>query len=306
MNRKRVIEECIEYFRSSQWRELVQLIQERDMDHIHVWVDSHLHPYESLVRLVRGYLALRGWEAYRQVMRLSPKPGYATLYGFVLRDKAHFDMFQRFTPETPLAPMVPVAGERGANLRVWWDRDIRRFQDQFRWRRLSSKEEAEVADFFKRGKHWQRALDYVVDPDVMHVHCNIETSVHPNTLRKYALADLEARGWTVAHAIHSIFNAGGHDSGKIIFLGMKPERTYDIAYYHNPDLLIQVNTQETRMVGDEGTGKEFYLMRLSVLERELAKHKLIVLTEAEIDQILKATKDFDSRSPYSWRFVPRD
>jgi len=305
-SRKEIVESCIEYFRCPQWRDVTQLIQERDLNHLHIWIDSCLHPYDSLAPLVRGYVAQRGWGAYRATMRLSARPGYATLYGFCMPDKAHFDMFQRFATDTILAPMVPEYGERGGNLRVWWDHDIKRFQAQFAWRpSLTKHEEQEVEEFFKSGKHWKKALDYVQDPDVTHVHCNIETSVHPLVLRKYAMEDLARRGWTLAHAIFSIFNGGGYDSGKLIFLGMKPERTYDIAYYHNPNVLIQPNTQETRMQGDPGTGNEFYLMRVSVLEqRELAKHKMITLTKDEIDTILKATKEFDHLSPYSWRFIP--
>jgi hypothetical protein len=222
-----------------------------------------------------------------------------------LEDKINFEMYCRLTPETTLAPMPAALGERGANLRVWTDQDIRRFQEQFEWRDVSPAEEAEVAAFFREGKHWQRALDYVVDPDLMHVHCCVETSVHPDILRNHAMADLTARGWSIKHAIHSVFDGGGKDSGKIIFLGLKPERTFDIAYYYNPNTLIQVNTQGTdQWSGGEGSGNEYYLVRVSTLERELARHQLRQLTGDEIEQILNATAAFDARSAYSWRIVP--
>ncbi len=304
MDRKRIIQETIEYFRSPQWRDIVQVVQERDMNHMHVYVDTSLDLRDSLRPLVKGSFQRRGWEVYRDIDIMADKPGRAALYGINLEDKINFEIYCRLTADAVLAPMPPALGERGGNLRVWTERDIRRFHEQFRWRELSPAEETEVADFFTHGKHWQRALDYVVDPDVMHVHCNVEASVHPDVLRKCALQDLATRGWTVKHAIHSIFNGGGYDSGKVIFLGLKPPRTYDIAYYYNPNVLLQVNTQETHMVGGEGTGNEFYVVRVSTLQRELAKHSFHALTPAEIQQILDTTASFDTRSAYSWRIVP--
>jgi len=303
MDRKRLIEETIEYFRSNQWKDVVQLVQERDMNHIHVYVDTSLHPYDSLGPLVKGYFRKRGWEVYRDIKRLGAKPGVVALYNIDLEDKISFEIYCRLTSDVVLSPTPPGLGERGGNLRVWTDRDIRRFQEQFNWRDLSSDEETEIAEFFRSGKHWQKALDYIMDPDVVHIHCNIETSVHPSILRRHGLEDLSNRGWTVKHAIHSIFNGGGLDVGKIIFLGLKPEKTYDIAYYYNPDVLIETNTQETRMHGDEGTGNEFFVLRVSAAEKELAKHKFHTLSGEEIQEILQITATFDTRSAYSWRFI---
>jgi hypothetical protein len=107
------------------------------------------------------------------------------------------------------------------------------------------------------------------------------------------------------HAIHSVFTTkAGGDSGKIIFLGLDPEKTYDIAWYYNPNVLIQPNTQDTHMVADEGTSSEFAVWRVSSIERELAKHNFYTLSKEEIEGILKETSTFDTRSEYSWRIVP--
>jgi hypothetical protein len=81
-----------------------------------------------------------------------------------------------------------------------------------------------------------RVLQIIRHPDVEHIHCNFEISVHPNLLRTYGLENLVSRGWKVAPAIHSVFHAHGFDSGKIIFLGVDPARTYDIVWYHNSDV----------------------------------------------------------------------
>jgi hypothetical protein len=101
-----------------------------------------------------------------------------------------------------------------------------------------------------------------------------------------------------------VFNGNGHDSGKIIFLGLSPRRTYDIAYYCNRDVLIDVNTQETGMTAGAGTDKEFYVVRLSTLNAELAKPDLSRLEESDIEYTLKVIAGFQCRSSYSWRFVP--
>jgi hypothetical protein len=245
-----------------------------------------------------------GWPAYRPIDIMADKPGRAGLYGIQLEDKLNFEIYCRLNQQTVLRPMVASQGERGGNLRVWSVADIRRFHEQFKWRDLSAADHEQVATFFRDSRHWQRTLDYVRDPDVMHVHCNVETSVHPNVLRAYALDDLARRGFTVKHSIHSIFNGGGYDSGKIIFLGLNPPRTYDIAYYHNPDVLLQVNTQETRMVGGAGTGNEYYVVRVTTLQEELAKHSLIRLSDEEIASVLSTVCSFYQRSAYSWRIVP--
>jgi hypothetical protein len=73
--------------------------------------------------------------------------------------------------------MVPPSASTAANLRVWSVRDIKRFQDQFAWRDVTDQEPAEIGRFFSRSAHWQKTLDYIRDPDVIHVYCNIDTSV---------------------------------------------------------------------------------------------------------------------------------
>jgi hypothetical protein len=304
MNQNDAVEQAIEYFRSPQWHDVLHTVQLRDMNHMHVYVDTWLDPAENLRPLIDGFFANLGWQTYRPIEIMADKPGKAALYGIHLEDKLNFEIYCRFTPGTALAPMVPRYSERGGNLRAWSVADIRRFQDQFRWREANADVHAELDRFFQRGAHWQKALDYVVDSDVMHVHCNVETSVHPDIIREHALNDLARRGFTIKHSIHSIFNANGYDSGKIIFIGLNPARTYDIAYYYNRDVLIGVNTQETHMIGGAGTGNEFYIVRVSVLEAELAKHDLLKLGPDQIDCVLKAVVGFQKRSAYSWRFVP--
>jgi hypothetical protein len=304
MNRKQATNEVIEYFRSPHWQEVLSVVQERDMNHMHVYVDTYLDLGSSLRPLVDGYFKNLGWDSYRPIEIMADKPGRAALYGIQLEDKLNFEIYCRFTPDKMLAPLEAKYGERGGNLRVWSVADIRRFQEQFRWRDVTNKEQNALATFFRSSPHWKRALDYVVDPDVMHVHCNVETSIHPNIIREYALRDLSERKFTVKHSIHSIFNGGGYDSGKIIFLGLEPARTYDIAYYYNPDAMIDVNTQPTHMTGGAGTGNEYYVVRVSTLQEELAKHHLHKLTQDEIAYILKTISGFQRRSAYSWRLVP--
>jgi len=304
MERQDLIKGCIEYFRSNQWKEFIQLSQERDLDHMHMDVDLSIHPYESFGKLIGGYLKMRGWEFYRPIARLSPKPGWMTLYGVNIRDKAHSDIFTRYNPDVAIAPMPPLLAERGKNLAPWWNHDIKRFIGQFKFRDIGPKEETEVKKYFAEGEQWRKYCELVPDPDIQHVHCNIEGSVHPDVLRKYALENLRSRGWKLAHAIHCYFYAGGIANGKIIFLGLDPGKTYDIAWYYNPDVLIQANTQDSRMVGDEGTCNEYYIMRLSVLENELKKYDWAVLTDDEIKEVLEATKTFDELDHYSWRVVP--
>jgi hypothetical protein len=303
MQRKQSIEEIISYFESIQWEDVVRVIQEREMNHMHVYVDMSLHPH-SFAKVVKGFFHMQGWELYKPIDYLTNKPGHTSLYGIDLGDRANFEIYCRLRSDTALAPMPPALGERGANLRVWTPEDIKRFEEQFEWHDLEPTEEAEVAEFFKTGDHWKRMCEYVTDPDIVHVHCNVETCVHPSVLRSSALDDLHRRGWKVMHAIHCVFNGGGNDIGKIIFLGTDPELTYDIAWYHNSDVLIQRNTQETNMEGHEGTGNEFYVLRRSVGDRELEQHELLTLNEDEVERVVKAAASLYTRDSYSWRISP--
>ena len=303
MQKKHVIEEVISYFETNQWQDVVNVIQERDMNHMHVYVDMSLHPF-SFAKVVKGFFHKQGWELYKPIDHLTNKPGHTSLYGIDLGDRANFEIYCRLKSDTALSPMPPALGERGANLRVWTPDDIKRFEEQYEWRDLDPIDKAEVVEFFKSSKHWERLREYVTDPDIVHVHCNVETCVHPSVLRSNALQDLYGRGWKVEHAIHCVFNGGGDDIGKIIFLGTEPELTYDIAWYHNSDVLLQPNTQETNMEGHEGTCDEFYVLRRSVGDRELEQHELLTLDENEVERVVDAASSLYSRSGYSWRIVP--
>lgn len=306
MIRPEIVEPCKEYFRSSQWKEVLSLVQERDVNHMHVYVDTCLDPATCLIPMFDRYFESIGWPSYRPIEVMADKPGRAALYGIHLEDKANFEIYVRFNPDMVLAPMEAAAGERGGNLRVWRVDDIRRFHDQFRWRDITAQEKQEVGRFLRDNGHWDKALEYVLDPDVMHVHCNIETNVHPNVIRELALADLDRRGFRIKHSIHSIFNGGGKDTGKIIFLGLDPARTFDIAYYYNSDVLIDVNTQETHMRGGEGTSNRFYVVRVSSLEQELRNQQLQLMKPEEMDHVAEAIAEYQRRSAYSWRIIPKD
>ncbi len=304
MKRAEQVDQVIEYFRSPQWQEVLSVVQDRDANHMHVLVDTYLELGSTFRPLVDGFFRNLGWRTYRGTDVMADKPGRAALYAILLEDKVNFEIYCRFTPNTLLAPMEAIHGERGGNLRVWTPDDIRRFQEQFKWRETTPAEDEVISRFFSEGSHWARTIEYILDPDVMHVHCNVETYVHPNILREHGLRDLKRRGFTVEHSIHSIFNGGGYDTGKIIFLGLDPARTYDIAYYFNPDVLLDVNTQPTRMTGGAGTGDEFYVVRVSTLTEELKKHELFSMSAEEIEKALKVISGFQKRSAYSWRFVP--
>jgi len=267
-------------------------------------VDLSIHPYDSFAILVDRFLRMWGWELYRPIMHTRGKPPWITLYGVNIRDKAHSDIFTKYNPDVAITPMPTLLAERGKNILPWYKSDIERFINQFSFRDIGPKEAAEIKSYFEKGKQWQTNCELVSDPEIQHVHCNIEGSVHPDVLRQYAIENLESRGWQLSHVIHCLYYAGGIAQGKIIFLGMEPQKTYDIAWYYNPEVLIQPNTQETRMSGDEGTCTEFFIRRLSAVENELKKYEWAVLTNSEIEKVLEATKVFYELDHCSWRVVP--
>ena len=118
------------------------------------------------------------------------------------------------------------------------------------------------------------------------------------------MENLRSRGWKILHAIHSQFYGKDKPTGKIIFLGLDPEKVYDIAWYFNPDVLIQPNTQDSRLIGNEGTSNEFLIMRLSAIKKELKQYEWAVLSNDEVERVLEATKTFDELDHYSWRVLP--
>ena len=54
-----------EYFRTNQWNYFTDLLQTLRIDsHIHIFVNTSIHPV-SLERIVKEYLAMRGWAVNR-------------------------------------------------------------------------------------------------------------------------------------------------------------------------------------------------------------------------------------------------
>lgn len=305
-NDQSVVDAIVDYLRSTQWKDIIQVVQERDMNHMHAYVDSYVEP-RDLARVFVGYMKMRGWDFYRDVDFLRTPDGRVALYAFLPYDKIKFVIYCRMLPDVVLEPTPPPLGECGSNVRTWTDGHIRRHVNQYDWRQPSEAETAVVHDFFSDGEHWANARELILDPDVVHIHCNIETNVHPSIIRDVALDDLKRRGWEIKHAWHCVYQSAKNiDQGKIIFIGLRPAKTYDVAWFYNPSVTIQANTQETLLTGDEGSGNLFYVLRKSALDADLKKWDLIPLSDAQVEEILDRSAHFDRPSYYSWRVVPSE
>jgi hypothetical protein len=284
METREIITSAINYFTTSDhWRRLVSSLNDPDPHdtHIHSYVDTSIHP-RSLEEIITGYFDLLGWPSSRRVDHMSPAAGMGSLHGIEPQGKPHFD-FQWFFDAT-VGIQGSSRGESGCNLLIWNKWYIQHFYKDFQFRTVGDAEEKVLEEYF-RSDHWHEGLKIVEDPDTNHMHINVETSVHPDVIAKFALKALKERGWEVFYVCPNVYLVEGKYRGKLVFMGRKPEEVYDIGWNFNPDVIIRPAVEpwifSTRIGYD-------------VWDREMLgkvmDYPYVMLKDAEIKEILDACR----------------
>ena len=285
MDRQELVSDVIDYFRSSDhWRRLVALLQEPDPRnaHVHSYVNTSIHP-ESLEEILVRYFALRGWPLVRKINKLRPRPGVMDLHGIEPEGKVHFEFLCLY--EEDVGVRAADGGEGGSNLLFWNRSYLEDFYRGFPFRSVGPKEKEALRRYFI-SDHWEKGLEIAIKPNVPHMHINVETSVHPTVIGQYALEALRERGWEADYICPNAFMLHGNYIGKLVFMGRKPEKVYDIGWQFTPDVVIKPT--EASWMYPERTGYD--VMTSEEFDEEVNQHPYVRLAPDEIGAVLEACK----------------
>ena len=283
MNRRELTDQGTKYFGSSDhWRRLLALLQDPDPrnSHVHTYVYTSVHP-ESLHDILVAYFALRGWPLVRRINRIRPRPGIGALHGIEPEGKLHFDFHWIYKPDVGVTPADGIEG--GSNLLMWNRFYIEEFNRSFPFRSVGPQEEEALRSYFS-SRHWEEGLQFVSRPDVPHMHINVEVGVHPSAVAEHALEALKRRGWEVYYVCPNAFLMGTTYRGKLVFMGKKPEKVYDIGWKFNPDVTIRP-AEETWMFPDR---VGYDVMTDAMTAEETNKHPFVTLTPDEVSAVVEA------------------
>jgi len=283
MDQRSLIEQVRDYFvTSDHWRRLVSLLQDPEprKAHVHAYVYTTIHP-DSLETIIRRYFASRGWPIVRRINRIRPKPGIKALHGIEPQDRVHWDLHWLYKQDVGLAPAHGV--ENDNNLLSWNRCYIDDFYSRFSFREVGPAEEDALRAYFA-SNHFEHGLDIAARQNVPHVHINVETSIHPDIIGRFALKALDRRGWSVYYLCPNVYLLDDQYVGKVVCMGRDPEKVYDIGWQFNPDVVIRSATSTWLFPDRIG----YDVMTTEQFEQELAQDEYITLTDDEIDAVIPA------------------
>lgn len=241
--RKDLVQGLIDYMNGDHWRDFLNVLYDPDRRiwHAHIYVETCIHP-DAFNEIVEGYFKKTGNELMRSIDFLLGKPEnkFCALHNVHPKGQPHFDLFYYYNPDVAMIPAdlsKEGYGEVGKNALHWGRPEMDEFYKQFDFKAIGPQEEAEIREFFF-SRHWKEFLKKVIDPDVIHVHCNLQINFDPKILELIAMDSLKEMGWVVDKVVPNIFKVGDGYRGKLVFLGKSPERVYDIGWIYNEETLI--------------------------------------------------------------------
>lgn len=275
------ITEAKEFFGSSDfWRRLVSVLQDPDPkgSHVHAYVNTCVHP-KSLEKIMSRYFEKKGCPIVRRIDYMAVRPGLGSLHGIEPKGKPHFDLHWVHDPKTGLKGSE--GGESGANLLVWNRWYINEFYRGYNFRKMTPAVEKDLRDYFN-SQHWETGLEMAVNPDTTHLHVNVDTSVHPNDIERFAVKSLKSRGWILDYVCPNVYLTEGKYRAKLVFMGRKPENVFDIGWRFVPDVVIEPAKEPWIM---KQPGYDHWPKKLL---DEVMDHPYFELTSPEIDEVLCA------------------
>ena len=281
MDRHNLVTETRDYFHGSDhWRRLVAHLQEPDPHnaHVHGYVNTSIHP-DSLEKILRDYFAQRGWPLVRPINRVSARPGILDLHGIEPKGKVHFELLWTYKADVGIRPADGV--ESGSNLLLWNRVYIEDFYRSYRFRNVGPQAEEALSIYFE-SEHWLEGLEIAAQPNVPHMHINGETSLHPDEIGRRALRALGTKGWEVDYLCPNAFLLRDRYIGKIVFMGKKPKKVYDIGWKFNPDTIIKPTDHPWMFPDRVG----YDVMTSEQFEAELGRHSYVKLTNEEVAAVV--------------------
>ncbi len=295
MERQEMMLGVKDYFRTEQWRRMLDLLNCRHPK------DAHIHLYakgcisvDSLDSLLTKYFELRGWPLIRHINHMCLGGQFFVLHGVGPRGKPNFDLFYSWDPKSALTPGEPL--ESGCNLLLWERLFMEEWYSEFPFRRSGPKEREAVKQYFK-SEHWKKGLALAEDrKNYTHLHLNIRTSVHPNVLNQYALEDFRERGWKIDWTYPTVYTAHGallslKTKGpmagyftKVVFLASAPmEAPFDLAWAFDPTVIVEPDLSPR--LRDDLPGYDAFTRK--EYDEFKAAHPWIKLTSEEVSRVAK-------------------
>lgn len=242
MKNQNLIPEIVEYFKSEQWTKLMEILNEKDehVHHIHIYVDTKLNPW-CMEQLLKYYFEKIGHPVERKIEIFTSGQvlGSGTIHGVEPKGLTHFDMIFRYCDDVAIKPT-----QNGKeNVEYWGETYMEKFHAQYNLKtELTEEEQKEVEAYFESDA-WKDYVNLNEADHVVHIHANVETSVHPMVIRDYALKAMAKQGWEIDYAVPVAFNMRGQMHGKVVFGGLKPEKMFDIAWAYNPTINLIPSTK---------------------------------------------------------------
>lgn len=242
MNNKELVKGIEEYFQSEQWSRFMKVLNKKDepVYHIHIYVDTCLNPW-CLEQVVKNYFAKIGHPVERKVEIFTSGQiaGSGTIHGIEPKGLTHFDLLFRYCED---AVIKPTPG-RKEDVEYWGEKYMDWFLGQYDFKtELTPEEEKEVEAYFESSA-WEDYCNLNESEQVVHIHGNVETSVHPLVIREYALNAMKKRGWEIEFSAPVAFAMRGQMQGKVVFGGKTPEKMFDIAWSYNPTVTLIPSTK---------------------------------------------------------------
>jgi hypothetical protein len=236
-----LIETVASYFRSEHWLKVIEVLSITDepIYHAHAYIETQIHPM-SLEEVVKGYFAKIGRPVHRkiEIFTSGQVADSGSIHGIEPRGMPHFDLLWRFSPQSIIAPAA-----REHNVEYWGQRYMDAFYKKYPFKtELNADEQAELDGYFQTSA-FGKYCELNESADVVHIHANVETSVHPDLIRIAALKAMRRRGWDIEEAVPVAFQMRGQMHGKVVFIGNTPEKIFDIAWAFNPAVTLIPSTR---------------------------------------------------------------
>ncbi|MGI9525064.1 MAG: hypothetical protein ACR2PG_25835 [Hyphomicrobiaceae bacterium] len=287
-NREELMSGIVTYFNSDHWRKFLTFhVENPDAEiwHSHLYLNTSVHP-ESLRSILEGYFAAQGRELMRCIDFLTPNATspLGALHNVHPCGLPHFDVFFRYEADVVLGPLPADLAEGGQNMLSWGKQYMDRFYSQFAFQAMGPSEESEIDEYFA-SRHWKQTLNLILDPDVIHLHCNVRLGIDPKILELKARAAFERQGWTIDRIVPNVFQVRGAYRGKLVFLGRHPERVYDIGWLFDPAVIV-APSYEPWARNDVQLG--FDLCFTSEFDALIARNPFAKLTDVEISDVVNS------------------
>ena len=278
MTDQKTLREIAGYFKSPQWEELLRVLKKDDepVYHIHIYVDTNLNPW-CVKQLLLSYFEKMGHPVSRKIEIFTSGQilGSGTIHGVEPEGMTHFDMIFRHSDDLPIKPTT----NRPSNVEYWGEKYMNEFHAQYPFKTALTAEEKKEVEAYFESDAWLKYCELNESEPVVHIHGNVETSVHPLIIREYALAAMAKRGWEIGFSAPVAFQMRGQMHGKVVFGGEKPEKMFDIAWGYNPAVTLIPSTKYW-LTTEDPTYDARTMRELPVL-LQMNDYKILSLEEME-------------------------